>query len=146
MVKSQRSSGVCGVGPADKTGKSLVTYCPGGTRPGGAPSRRPLKPREKIGGITPTTLADHPIVSQHPAPPQHPAPSPPPPAGPGGRYRDGPGIADITAERTGAQRSTSATASPAGNTRESWPKVRPAARNQLAPRSQPQPRYPPGRD
>ena len=46
----------------------MVTYCPGGTRPAGAPSRRPLKPREMIGGITPATLADHPIVSQHPAP------------------------------------------------------------------------------
>src|SRR5215472_16815473 len=49
MVKFHRSGGVCGVGPADSTGKSLVTYCPGGTRPGGAPSRRPLKPRDIIG-------------------------------------------------------------------------------------------------
>src|ERR1700734_629375 len=29
----QRSRGVGGVGPADRTGKSLVTYWPGGTRP-----------------------------------------------------------------------------------------------------------------
>jgi hypothetical protein len=39
-----------------------------------------------------------------------------------------------------------ATASPAGKTREPWPKVRPAARNQIAWCSQPQPRYPPERD
>src|SRR5262245_17110765 len=41
------SSGVCGVGPAASTGKSVVTYCPGGTRASSASSRRlPLKPRE----------------------------------------------------------------------------------------------------
>jgi hypothetical protein len=45
--------GVCGVGPADRTGKSLVTYWPGGTRPAGASCRRPRKPREMIGGICP---------------------------------------------------------------------------------------------
>jgi len=28
------SSGACGVGPAESTGKSSVTYCPGGTRAG----------------------------------------------------------------------------------------------------------------
>src|SRR6516225_724026 len=39
-------SGVCGVGPADRTGKSLVTYCPGGTRSAGAASRLRRKPRE----------------------------------------------------------------------------------------------------
>src|SRR4029453_16631745 len=41
------SSGVCGVGPAERTGKSSVTYWPGGTR-AGSPSerRRPLNPRE----------------------------------------------------------------------------------------------------
>src|SRR5690242_11157910 len=33
MEKLQRSRAVCGVGPADKTGKSLVMYWPGGTRP-----------------------------------------------------------------------------------------------------------------
>src|SRR6516225_8315504 len=41
-------SGVCGVGPADSTGKSWVTYWPGGTRPS-SPSegrRRWRKPRE----------------------------------------------------------------------------------------------------
>src|SRR5262249_40655852 len=34
-----------GVGPADRTGKSLVTYCPGGIRPGSPPRRLPRKPR-----------------------------------------------------------------------------------------------------
>src|SRR6266568_1423804 len=53
-VKSHRSNGVCGVGPADRTGKSLVRYWPGGSRPGGASPRRPRKPREMIGGISPT--------------------------------------------------------------------------------------------
>src|SRR5205809_1094346 len=52
IAKSHWSSGVCGVGPAESTGKSLVTYWPGGTRSGGASSRRrPLKPREMMGGI-----------------------------------------------------------------------------------------------
>src|SRR5262245_4261312 len=51
-VKSQAPSGVRGVGPAERTGKSGVTYCPGGTRPGGAPSRRrPTKPRETKDGL-----------------------------------------------------------------------------------------------
>ena len=31
--KEKRSRGVCGVGPADNTGKSLTTYWPGGRRP-----------------------------------------------------------------------------------------------------------------
>src|SRR5215217_1493017 len=53
IEKSQRSSGVWGVGPAERTGKSLVRYCPGGTRSPGPSSRRPLKPREMIGGIAP---------------------------------------------------------------------------------------------
>src|SRR5918995_6338198 len=51
IEKSQRSSGVRGVGPADRTGKSLVTYWPGGTRLVGASVRRPLKPREVIRDI-----------------------------------------------------------------------------------------------
>src|SRR5262245_32266863 len=47
IVKLQASSDVCGVGPADSTGKSYVTYCPGGTRDGSASGRRrPEKPRE----------------------------------------------------------------------------------------------------
>ena len=42
------SSGVCGVGPAESTGKSSVRYCPGGTRSGGPSWRRPRNPREMI--------------------------------------------------------------------------------------------------
>ena len=34
IVKLHSSSGVCGVGPAESTGKSRVTYWPGGTRAG----------------------------------------------------------------------------------------------------------------
>src|SRR6185437_14307518 len=40
MVKSHLASGVRGVGPADRTGKSRVSYWPGGRRPGGAGARR----------------------------------------------------------------------------------------------------------
>src|ERR1700752_3879727 len=47
MVKSQRSSEMCGVGPADKTGKSVVRYWPGGSL-ASAGLRRPEKPREMI--------------------------------------------------------------------------------------------------
>src|SRR5919198_2688000 len=50
-VKLHSSSGVCGGGPAERTGKSVVTYWPGGTREGSTAGRRPRKPRE-IGGIT----------------------------------------------------------------------------------------------
>ena len=39
------SSGVCGVGPAESTGKSSVRYCPGGTRSGGPDWRRPTASR-----------------------------------------------------------------------------------------------------
>src|SRR2546422_622244 len=47
MEKSHRSSGVCGVGPADNTGKPRSRYCPGGSRPATALSwRRPRKPRD----------------------------------------------------------------------------------------------------
>jgi hypothetical protein len=44
IEKSHCSSGLCGVGPAERTGKFLVTYWPGGTRSLGASSRRPRKP------------------------------------------------------------------------------------------------------
>src|SRR5262249_59353918 len=45
------SSGVCGVGPAVKTGKSSVTYWPGGTRCRSALARsRPVKPLVEIMG------------------------------------------------------------------------------------------------
>ncbi len=54
IVNVHSASGVWGVGPADSTGKSLVTYCPGGTREGSALSRRrPRNPRE-IGLIAST--------------------------------------------------------------------------------------------
>src|SRR5438128_7367929 len=47
IVKLDRSSGWCGVGPAESTGKSPVTYWPGGTRDESASGRRrPRKPRE----------------------------------------------------------------------------------------------------
>src|SRR5438128_10285812 len=42
-----RSSGVCGVGPAESTGKSVTRYCPGGTRCSTSGGRRPPRnPRE----------------------------------------------------------------------------------------------------
>src|SRR5215471_17475513 len=47
IEKVQAVSGVLGVGPADKTGKSPTTYCPGGTRSAGTRSRgRPRNARE----------------------------------------------------------------------------------------------------
>src|SRR5262245_51575606 len=47
IEKVQAVSGVRGVGPADKTGKSPTTYCPGGRRSAGALSRgRPRNARE----------------------------------------------------------------------------------------------------
>src|ERR1700730_4228069 len=46
MEKSHCSRRVWGVGPAESTGKSSVTYWPGGTREGSATGRRrPVKPR-----------------------------------------------------------------------------------------------------
>src|ERR1043166_7207595 len=47
ITNSQRSTDTCGVGPADKTGKSVVRYCPGGSFTSAA-LRRPEKPREMI--------------------------------------------------------------------------------------------------
>src|SRR5262244_338744 len=47
IVNSHSSSEMCGVGPADKTGKSVVRYCPGGSFTSAA-RRRPEKPREMI--------------------------------------------------------------------------------------------------
>jgi hypothetical protein len=48
IANSHLSSGTCGVGPADKTGKSVVRYCPGGSFTSAA-LRRPEKPREIVG-------------------------------------------------------------------------------------------------
>src|SRR5580704_8913703 len=46
-AKVQFSTLICGVGPAERTGKSVVTYCPGGTLFLGVCSCRvDLKPRE----------------------------------------------------------------------------------------------------
>jgi hypothetical protein len=51
MAKLHCSSGMRGVGPAERTGKSEVTYWPGGMREGSAAGRRrPPNPRE-TGGI-----------------------------------------------------------------------------------------------
>src|SRR5215468_9359024 len=48
-AKFQFSSLICGVGPAERTGKSIVTYCPGGTRFFRVCScRLDLKPREIV--------------------------------------------------------------------------------------------------
>src|SRR5215471_15347265 len=55
IVNSHWSSGTCGVGPADKTGKSVVRYCPGGSFTSAA-LRRPEKPREMIPIYTSTFL------------------------------------------------------------------------------------------
>src|ERR1700758_1344691 len=47
ITNSHFSSGTCGVGPADKTGKSVVRYCPGGSLTS-VGLRRPETPREMI--------------------------------------------------------------------------------------------------
>src|SRR5918999_2417803 len=60
IEKSHWSRGVWGVGPAERTGKSGVTYWPGGTRSLGTSSRRrPLKPRDMIGDISPPYRWEH---------------------------------------------------------------------------------------
>src|SRR5258708_13101499 len=47
IEKSHLSRGVCGVGPADSTGKRRSRYCPGGIRSARSLCwRRPRKPRE----------------------------------------------------------------------------------------------------
>src|SRR5580658_8221819 len=45
ITKSHFSNGICAVGPADKTGKSVVRYCPGGSLTS-VGVRRPEKPLE----------------------------------------------------------------------------------------------------
>src|SRR5215471_5964754 len=50
--KSHSSSGVCGVGPAERTGKSSVRYWPGGSLPSGPSLRRPRNPRDTSGGTS----------------------------------------------------------------------------------------------
>src|SRR5712691_7359120 len=69
-VHSSRET--CGVGPADRTGKSSVTYCPGGTRlESTSGRRRPRKPRES--GLMRLSLARPPWRYR---------------TGPGARHRD----------------------------------------------------------
>src|SRR5438067_896551 len=46
-VNSHFSSGMCGVGPAERTGKAVVRYCPGGSFTSSA-ARLPKKPREMV--------------------------------------------------------------------------------------------------
>src|SRR5207245_9669397 len=47
-TKFDSATGMRGVGPAERTGKSSTTYCPGGKRPAAAPSRTwPRTPSER---------------------------------------------------------------------------------------------------
>src|ERR1700730_13123676 len=64
-VKLQLVSGVRGVGPAESTGKSRVSYWPGGSRPAAdASGRRPRKPRENS-AIVVVILSDYPHPSYY---------------------------------------------------------------------------------
>src|SRR5689334_9883237 len=65
MENDHLDSGVCGVGPADRTGKSRVTYCPGGTRSAGAASRLRWKPRET--GLMPVDYPERAWFTPRPA-------------------------------------------------------------------------------
>jgi len=47
IVNSHFSSAMCGVGPAERTGKSVVRYCPGGSF-ASVTARLPKKPREMV--------------------------------------------------------------------------------------------------
>ena len=62
IVSVHSSSGVCGVGPYERTGKSWVRYCPGGRRPGSTSGRRPKKPRVIGGMVAEITLPGVPEV------------------------------------------------------------------------------------
>ena len=67
-VRVHLSSGVCGVGPALRTGKSSVTYWPGGTRFSSALARpRPVKPLVVIMGallgVAPACATTRSVVS-----------------------------------------------------------------------------------
>src|SRR5215469_13128488 len=63
IVNSHFSSGVCGVGPAERTGKSVVRYCPGGSFTS-ATVRLPEKPREMTPIRTSPTRKIHLAPSQ----------------------------------------------------------------------------------
>src|SRR5580704_3605740 len=58
ITNSHFSSGTCGVGPADNTGKSVVRYCPGGSLTSVGVCR-PEKPREMIPMCIPPYAAAH---------------------------------------------------------------------------------------
>src|SRR5207247_1813224 len=59
MEKSQFASGVCGVGPAESTGKPRSRYCPGGMRSLSSLFwRRPRNPREK----NPSFMSSPPVL------------------------------------------------------------------------------------
>src|SRR6202043_1046671 len=63
MEKSQLARGVCGVGPAERTGKPRSRYCPGGMRALVSLFwRRPRNPREK----KPSLISSPPdLLSRH---------------------------------------------------------------------------------
>src|SRR5712692_8825093 len=59
MEKSQAESCVCGVGPAESTGKPRSRYCPGGSLPLVSLCwRRPRNPREK----NPSLIVSPPVL------------------------------------------------------------------------------------
>src|SRR2546421_1400422 len=59
MEKSQAESCVCGVGPAESTGKPRSRYCPGGSLPlVSLGFRRPRNPREK----NPSLIVSPPVL------------------------------------------------------------------------------------
>src|SRR2546423_8936956 len=63
IEKSHRSRGVCGVGPAERTGKPRSRYCPGGSRPETSLFwRRPRNARE----MNPSLISSPPVLlSRH---------------------------------------------------------------------------------
>src|ERR1700749_3619412 len=67
IEKLQPSRGVCGVGPADSTGKSLVTYWPGGTRPAFSAESWRLRWNPRETGLMKSILA-HRLNRPHPGP------------------------------------------------------------------------------
>src|ERR1700729_241490 len=67
MEKLQPSRGVGGVGPADRTGKSLVTYWPGGTRPAFSAESWRLRWNPRETGLIKSILA-HRLNRPHPGP------------------------------------------------------------------------------
>src|SRR2546421_3320390 len=59
IEKSHRSRGVCGVGPAERTGKPRSRYCPGGSRPETSLFwRRPRNARE----MNPSLISSPPVL------------------------------------------------------------------------------------